>query len=273
MSEPERIVLDIGGSSIKSGRIRGTEVAGFRTDHYDAGADGDTILGVYRSVVREHLAEVGDCAEVVLAHPGPFDYERGICLVTGVAKLEGLYGVDLRTALGPDLPEGCGLRFTNDAAAAIRGEARFGAGQPFRRLIGVTLGTGFGSAFVVDGEVVREGAGVAGGGELYHLAVGDRIADELFSSRGLIERLRRDGFTGTTIREIDQRAFASGLAAFGADLGEFLTPVAAGFRAECILVLGGIANLFPSFGPALSVRLSIPVRTGALGPHAPLVGA
>jgi len=274
VSEPLRIVLDIGGSSIKSGRVRSREVEGFRKDHYDARADGETILAVYRSVVRAQLAGAGgEIAEVVLAHPGPFDYERGVSLVKGVAKLEGLYGMDLRAALGPELPEGCGLRFLNDAAAAIRGEARHGAGRPFRRLIGVTLGTGFGSAFVIDGEIVREGEGVAGDGELYHLPWRDGIADETFSSRGLIEWLGVYGFTGATIREIHERAYASGLAAFGVELGKFLTPIVEGFCAECVLVLGGIANLYRSFGPALEHRLPVPVLTGELGPHAPLLGA
>ncbi len=269
-----RIVLDIGGSSIKSGRVHCREVEGFRKDDYDARADGGTILAVYRSVVRAHFAEAdGAISEVVLAHPGPFDYERGVCLVEGVAKLEGLHGMDLRAALGPELPPGCGLRFLNDAAAAIRGEARYGAGRPYRRLIGVTLGTGFGSAFVIDGEVVREGDGVAGGGELYHLPWRGGIADESFSSRGLLEWLRAYGFTGATTREIHGRACASGLASFGVELGRFLSPLAEAFRAECVLILGGIANLYAAFGPALEHRLPVPALTGALGPHAPLLGA
>jgi hypothetical protein len=35
-----------------------------------------------------------------VATAGPFDYERGICLIQGLAKLEALYGVDLRAQLG-----------------------------------------------------------------------------------------------------------------------------------------------------------------------------
>jgi glucokinase len=274
VSEQRRIVLDIGGSSIKSGRVCGREVFGFRTDPYDARADGQTVLAAYRQVLRTHLAAAeDDIGGVVLAHPGPFDYERGICLVRGVAKLEGLYGVDIGAALGPDLPAGCGIRFVNDAAAAIRGEARFGAGRPYRRLIGVTLGTGFGSAYVKAGEIVNQGEGVAGEGELYNLPWRDGIADEHFSTRGLIGRLAEDGFTGRAVHDIDEERHAEGLAAFGSDLGEFLAPLAAAFTAECVLILGGIANLYPYFGPALESRLPVRPLRGELGANAPLLGA
>ena len=77
--EPLRVVLDVGGSAIKSGRVRSRRVEGFRRDPYDAQGTAEEILTAYREVIRRHLdAADAHVAEVVLAHPGPFDYERGI---------------------------------------------------------------------------------------------------------------------------------------------------------------------------------------------------
>ena len=86
----------------------------------------------------------------------------------------------------PTLP----IFFRNDAEAAILGEARYGAGTRYQRLIGVTLGTGMGSAFVVDGVKVTQGPGVTRDGWLYHVPYHARPADDVFSTRGLLTRLR-----------------------------------------------------------------------------------
>ena len=95
-----RVVLDVGGSSIKSGRVRDWRVTGFRTDPYDAQGTAESILDAYATAIRTHLdAAEAAVGEVVLAHPGPFDYLNGLCLVRGVAKLESLYGRDLRAEL------------------------------------------------------------------------------------------------------------------------------------------------------------------------------
>jgi glucokinase len=55
----------------------------------------------------------------------------------------------------------------NDANAAALGEWRYGAGQGFRDLLVVTLGTGVGSGFIVNGQLVLGSAGNAG--ELGHV--------------------------------------------------------------------------------------------------------
>ena len=280
MFDSLRVVLDVGGSSIKSGRVRRTDVSGFRMDPYDAQGSAEEILAAYTAVIRTHLdAAETRAAEVVLAHPGPFDYPRGICLVEGVAKLEALYGRDLRAALSPALPPGCSLRFMNDAEAAISGEARSGAGRPYGRVLGLTLGTGLGSAFLVDGRVVREGAGVPAGGEVYAVPWRGDIADQSFSARGLRARLRGIPGGDAPFEEMSRRieagdaALTAAFAAFGAELGEFLAPLVTAFRGEAVLVLGGLANLHAHFGPALASHLPVPVLAGELGPHAPLLGA
>lgn len=57
----------------------------------------------------------------------------------------------------------------NDANAAALGEWRYGAGQGFDDLLVVTLGTGVGSGFIVNGRLVLGSAGNAG--ELGHVII------------------------------------------------------------------------------------------------------
>jgi len=278
------IALDIGGSSIKSAAIAPAgHLAGQpMTTPIDSQADADTILRTFAGAIRQHLAEVGASSllGVAIGCPGPFDYQAGISYIKGVAKYESIYGVNVRVGLRghlglPALP----ILFRNDAEAAIVGEALYGAGGPYRRLIGVTLGTGFGSAFVVGGASVAAGAGVPPNGWLYNVPFRGVPADEIFSTRGLTARLLKIGAAHATIADSAESArqgsaqVRQAFAEFGDDLGAFLAPYAVAFGAEAILVLGGIARAFDLFGPALTRCLPVPALMGRLGDTAPLLGA
>lgn len=279
------IALDVGGSSVKSGQVApgGRLVGPVTTTPVDSHADADTILETFTQVIRteqQRLPPDTYLLGLALAFPGPFDYAAGISYIQGVAKYESLYGINVGQALRerlrtPDLA----IRFRNDAEAAIVGEALYGAGRPYARLIGVTLGTGCGSAFVVNGHPVEKGPGVPPHGWLYPIPFQGRPADEVFSTRGLLARLRAAGVDVPDIPAAAQQARAGDPSAravfqtFGADLATFLAPFVAAFRAQAVLVLGGIARSFDLFGSALAKGLPIPVLPGQLGVRAGLLGA
>ncbi|MGI8574611.1 MAG: ROK family protein [Egibacteraceae bacterium] len=215
-----------------------------------------------------------------LAFPGPFDYERGIPRIEGLAKLDALYGVDLRAALGERLGPSSGQRmvFLNDAHAFGLGEWWTGSAQGYRRVIAVTLGTGLGSAFLDDGERVARGPSVPPDGWLYHLPVADTILDELVSSRGILRRYGADD--AVSVRELAERArsgdrtAATVFAETARLLGDALTPWVERFGATCVVVGGSIANAWDLLAPSLDVA-----TTGAQSvrarhiEHAPLLGA
>ena len=97
---------------------------------------------------------------VGVAVPGPFDYDAGVSAMTH--KLAPLRNVDLRGELSAALglpPQA--FAFLNDAAAFLLGEWWAGAARARRRAMGVTLGTGLGSAYLDEGKIVT------GEGELY----------------------------------------------------------------------------------------------------------
>ncbi len=57
---------------------------------------------------------------------------------------------------------GCSVLVENDAAAAAYGEYLFGAGKGFDHLVHVTLGTGIGGGFILDGKIYHGSRGFAG---------------------------------------------------------------------------------------------------------------
>jgi glucokinase len=278
------IALDVGGASIRSAVValgRNVLVEPARTP-IDSSRDAEHMLDSFTQVVRRHFNKVKKIhlLGVAIGFPGPFDYACGICRIKDLDKYGSLYGVNVkeelraRSGLG-----GLPIAFRNDAEAAIVGEALYGAGRPYRRLIGVTLGTGCGSAFLAGGRPVTSGDGVPPNGWLYPMPVHGMRADDVFSRRGLEMRLQHAGSSSVEIPDAANTA-RDGAAAptqvfdeFGAELGTFLNPFARAFRAEAILVLGGIAAAFDLFGKALNRTLSIPAVTGTRGAAAALLGA
>lgn len=278
------IALDVGGTSVKSALVAaGGQVIGKPSiTPIDSSGGADNILSTFAQIIRAHHGEshTSELLGVALGFPGPFDYASGICLIEGVKKYGAIYGVDMRDALRArlnlgDLP----ILFRNDAEAAVVGEARYGAGRDYRRLIGVTLGTGCGSAFLVDGVPVTSGPGVPPNGWLYPVLFCGLRADDIFSSRGLESRLRAAGVREQKVKDAATVARAGDMGArqvfedFGADLGSFLDSHAVAFAAEAVLVLGQIAGAIDLFGSTLRQALSVPVLPGERGPDAALLGA
>src|SRR5690606_7225122 len=129
-------------------------------------------------IIQMHLNTKLSILGVGFGFPSPFDYDKGIARIKGLEKFESIYGMNIGEELQsrlmrPDLQ----IRFRNDAEAAIVGEATYGAGVGFRRIIGITLGTGMGSGFVVDGKRVLTGKSVpAPDGMLFReLYQGERV--------------------------------------------------------------------------------------------------
>ena len=280
------IALDVGGSSVKSGLVAagGTVIGEPLHTPVDSQADAPTILNTFAAIVHHHRHEVDYDAfcGVGIGFPDPMRYPEGICLIQGQHKYDALYGVHVGQAIRVRRPIGdFPLLFRNDAEAAIVGEAVYGAGRPYRRLIGVTLGTGLGSAFLIDGVRQASGPGVPEehGGFLWPLPARDARADDVFSIRGLTGYLERAGAQADSIRDAAERARQgdraahSAFAQFGADLGAFLRPFVEAFGAEAVLSMGGISGAFDLFSPALADALPVPVLPSQLGGEAALIGA
>jgi glucokinase len=251
--------LELGGSHVAAGRV-----------DLEAGTVARRRVALPQRASREELLEriraaarAADGAERLgVAAPGPFDYANGISRVRH--KLAPLYGVDLRSELAGALGvPPAAIRFLNDADALLLGEWLTGAARGADRVLGVTLGTGLGSAFIADGELVP-------GVELYQLSFQGRPVEETISARGIGGRV--------SVAKLAARARGSDAparAAFeraGADLGEFLLPQVRRLRAERVVVGGSIARAWDLLGPTLCARVPEAVRAENLD-DAALLGA
>jgi glucokinase len=255
--------LDIGGTHVSAGRV---DVASTLVDPQSRiseplppGGGRAELLGaisqVTRSIVRADVGRLG------VAVPGPFDYARGVSEIAH--KLDGLYGVDLRAELhaATALHDPDAIRFLNDAEAFLLGEWWAGAARGHVRAVGVTLGTGLGSAFIDGGAIVRTGARVPPGGELYGRRFRGDLVEQTISRAALLAGYGTPLDEGVDVEQIADRAVAGDEKArrvfvdLGLALGQFLTPWLRAFSPSCLVVGGSIARSWALFEGSLRAEL------------------
>jgi glucokinase len=182
------------------------------------------------------------------------------------------------------LPSAFPVRFINDATAFALGEDWIGGAKGFKRSLSITLGTGFGSAFLQDSLPVLTGDKVPAQGCIWHLPFEGGMADDYFSTRGLTGRYRQlTGREVSGVKEIahdaiddpDARELFSD---FGRKLIMLLSPWLTRFGVEILVVGGNISRAYHLFGPAMEEqrvkeKLDIKVRISELHEKAAITGS
>lgn len=269
MKQNIAIGVDIGGSHISCAAVDLTKGKILRETFSERSvnnqAQATRIIADWASCLADVFMKipVNEVKGIGIAMPGPFDYVNGICLIKGVAKYENLYGFNIADAIisSLDVPDSLGARFINDASAFAVGEAWAGKASKADRSVSITLGTGFGSAFIDNRIPIVEGPDVPELGCVYHIPYKGSFADEFFSTRGFIR-----SFTETTgkeakgVKEIANLASTDEtakrlFAEFGNDLGFFLAPLLKRFKAEILVIGGNISNAYGLFGNNLEASL------------------
>jgi glucokinase len=275
------LVYDVGGSHVSAalcqdgayrlGRVVSGSHAGSQT------ADG--FLKLLYSLGME-AADGSSACGAQIAVPGPFDFDAGVSLMQH--KLPYLYGLNLAQLLAQRFAwRADQVRFVHDAAAFLLGEIGAGAAREASRAIGITLGTGIGSAYSVDGRLVTDGDGVPPGGEIWNLPYEDGIVEDSISARAIRRSYERHAHLVAEPADIASKAPNDSAAAFafsefGRHLGSVLRIVAAEFRPDVLILGGGISRSACLFLPPAHRELgdlNLRLQVSALGEEAALVGA
>lgn len=264
------IGVDIGGSHVSCAACDITKQhylpdTLFESDLNNQGTK-EEIITIWAQTIHKTIQKTGmDHLEGIgFAMPGPFDYANGVALFKGNnKKYESLYGVnvpfEIRKQL--NLPEDFPIRFINDATAFAIGEEWIGKTAGTKRSLAITLGTGFGSAFLADRLPIVTGEEVPENGCVWHLPFENGNADDYFSTRGFLNRYKlitKQELSG--VKELAELADKDPVAKelfddFGTKLALFLHPWMERFQVETLVMGGNISYAFHLFGPAMQEYL------------------
>ena len=254
-------------------------------------ASSGDILNTWTTLIKDILSQmpINNTAiqGISIAVPGPFNYEKGVCLINGLDKFDGLYGIQTTQSiinlLGVSPKQLC-VTFFNDAHCFAIGEAIFGAAQNHSKIIALTVGTGFGAAFYSAGRIVTEDKNIPRNGELYNMPFKEGMAEDYISARWFLQKYTQQ--TGEVLHEVkelyekaDKELIARNLfAEFGKNLGQVLVPFILSFQPECIVLGGNISKAQKYFLPSLKKQFeenqfNTKILFSALAEKAAIMGA
>jgi glucokinase len=246
--------------------------------HVDAKGNCDQILNEWSEAINECKSQSPEITEKIgIAMPGPFDYQKGISYIQGLDKFESLYNLNVKALLAEKLNiYSTSIFMMNDASCFLKGEVFGGAAKGSENAIGITLGTGLGSAAFKDG-VIHDG-------DLFYMPYKEATAEDYVSTRWFIKEYKeRTGISVTNVKEIYERASSCETAVslfreFGINLGEVLASYSKKWDADTIVIGGNIINAWDLFMPQTvpvlkSHSIMISPMKAMLGEEAALLGA
>lgn len=285
--------IDLGGTSAKIGIVEDGVILESLTVPTRPDSDYD---GIVRDLSQAALSltEKHKIRKVGIGSPGLIDSVTGkVCYSNNIRWSDAPLREDLAKILrAPAL-------IANDAKCAALGEALYGAGKGCRRVAMLTLGTGVGGGFVVDGRLesgsmYADAAGIFGHMTLYpggrNCNCGRKGCLEAYCSATAVAAEASEAFgKSTTAKELFDQARGGNARActivdeFARNLGTALVSLANILRPECFVIGGGVSASADLFLPVLNEMLEkeaygasyAPVKAVAarLGNSAGIIGA
>lgn len=205
--KPLWLGIEIGGTKLQLGVGPGdfpelTELVRLDVDR-SAGADGilNQIAGAGRDLLSRHNVE-----GLGVAFGGPVDSRTGVVIKSH--HVEGWADFPLGDWIAENL--GMPASIANDCNCAALAEAMLGAGTQCPRVFYVTVGTGIGGGFVIDGK--PDGIARPAVSEIGHLRPGlvhvdpEAIVESISSGMGIEKRMKTMHGLDLSCREIAERA-------------------------------------------------------------------
>lgn len=281
----QKIVLgaDIGGSHVTVGIIdlQRNAVLSETKSRLELNSKGNlqSILNAWQKAIEKSCELFGSTPSFLgISMPGPLDYEKGISLIKGQDKYDALFGLNIKELLAEriQIPTEQ-ISFINDAVSFLQGEILGGAAKGGRNVIGLTLGTGLGSAKALNGGEVLDA-------DLWKMPFKDAIAEEYLSTRWFVKRYNEiTGGVIDNVKELHHLANKGNKDAlkvfieFGNNLGLFLQHfIALEGEVDTVVLGGNIAKTEHLFKASVLEVLGthkVDIKQAILGEDAALIGA
>ncbi len=274
--------IDIGGSHITVAVLdmqqRNILKNSYTRERVDSHGSTTQVIHTWCNAIKAGYKKAGiQIDRLGIAMPGPFDYVNGISYIAGNDKYAAFYGLNIKDMLAGELeisPDQ--ILMGNDAACFLAGEVFAGEARSYQNLIGITLGTGLGSAVCKEGKITDA--------NLWCSSFLNGIAEDYLSTRWFLKRYYElTSLNILNVRELallyeENQTVRKIFTEFGHNLGLFLKNFQQDHGVEAIVIGGNIANASARFLPGVlkyleSQGINTPVHISKLNEDAALVGA
>lgn len=296
MTSPKLLLaLDYGGTKHAAGlaEVGGRTWLARKQVQAPLGSNGETDRNLMNQMAAELLAETnGALAAVGVSFGGPVEWQTGRVILSH--HVPGWEDAPLVSMLQEQF--GVPVGMDNDANIAALGEWRFGAGAGCDSILYITVSTGIGGGWVLEGKIWRGADSMAG--EIGHLAIDPTGPECVCGKRGCVEAIGSGTNIGLAMRQknpgrawtaeqVNQAAetgdrlavevLERAAWALGTGIGYAITLV----NPERVIIGGGVANAGDIYWNKLRAtaqqfvlpQMRVDVVRAGLGGDSPLWGA
>lgn len=235
----EVIGIDLGGTTIKGGRLDGDVLKQTTCLPSRSEIGGDVTMSVLFEVIESLLTP--DTKAIGLGVASVVDRNAGIGY--DFSNIRNWEKVEFKATLEPRY--GLPVSIDNDANCFALSERRFGKGQKYSDFVGITLGTGLGGGIIKNGALISDTN--CGSGEFGFLPYKDSIFEDYCSSKFFVNNYGESGL------ELAQKANSGNAEAirafheFGEHLGQLVKVIMYTVDPQAVIFGGAISKSFQLF--------------------------
>ncbi|MBD2569777.1 ROK family protein [Anabaena lutea] len=191
------LALDFGGTKLAAATVKAGSREWLRYENRLSPANADALsdIEIMRSLIDSVLDKNKPDA-IGVSFGGPVDAATGMVRLSH--HVPGWENIPLKDLLEEDYKAPASV--DNDANVAAIGEHRFGAGRGYDSLFYITISTGVGGGWILNGKPWQGAGGMAG--EIGHMVVDPTGPVCLCGKRGCVERLASGPYMVQNAREL-----------------------------------------------------------------------
>jgi glucokinase len=252
------MAIDAGGTYFKYGVVDGNGAildGSISMLPVNSKGSADEIFDCYEKCINDmRICSCEHDAQLIglgVSTPGPFDYARYTSEMDH--KFASIKGIDIRQALVERriIDSNCKVSFLHDGHAFLLGECWTGAAAGFKNVIGITIGTGLGIGYYLNGQLCDNGKG-GPMVSIFGLPYGKGIVEDVVSGNGILNYYNgiTDCGKAPDCKEVgiradngDRMAINSFIYA-GKVLGQTIAPLIEQYDIECCVLGGQVSRSF-----------------------------
>jgi glucokinase len=247
MNYTNTIGIDLGGTNMRGGLVKGTALANITTEKINSKAPAEEIVaqlfGLTDRLFNDSVSAIG------IGVPGLVDEERGI--VFDVLNIPSWSEIPLKQLMEErfSIP----VLINNDANCFAVGEYYFGKGNEGDSMVGLTIGTGLGSGIILKGKLYS--GRTCGAGEFGMIDYLDHYI-EYYASGQFFKNVY--DVDGEVIFEKAKQGDATALRMYeelGAHLGNAIKTILYALEVDKIILGGSVRHAYPFFEKCMWNRL------------------
>lgn len=238
--------IDLGGTNIRIAQVEDGKCLNKTSVACPAQQDASTIIELLTRLIAGKMN--GQVTGIGIGVPSIVDPDKGI--VYNVTNISSWKEIHLKEILMNEfaLP----VAINNDSNCFTLGVKKYGEGQPFANMVGVTIGTGIGAGVIINHRLY--GGEYLGAGEIGAFPYLD--ADfEHYCSSYFFKRHHTTGAEAAEKAEQGDRAALDIWQEFGMHLGKLMKAILYAYAPQAVILGGGIAPAFPLYKEAMEQEM------------------